>query len=594
MFQAVSQLDLGALTVKHNESVCTMNKMMSFVSVTSLATRSTFNGHGLRPMVCCRPQSALRHRLHARVSCLTTLRAVFVWSNKNEMFADDDSDGTEADSERESFDDDIDDVDIDDVDVSDDEDEDDDDEEDDEEDDEYDLRGDDRSPDTDRHGFLEIDARKFSQPRNTSDFSPRNHSMFGGARADLGGSQTSSAGNNFGSSSSAGHRAFGEEANVGNHLYDILRSYTAGPDDVSRLQSNASECAMDAFRRTVLGIMGALPSDTYDVAVTCDRVGFWRLMQSSLCTGYCLRNAEYRMSLNNTMSATAPQNSSGTHLSTRAGRASTRGSTNVSSPPHAAKSVPAQHESEGHTPSDPTSPSASASPPSSSAKRSRSGSKDRPSKDRPSKVNRSSSTSRRDSSSEPDYMRSVPFRGKVDSSSVSGIVKWWDNEHDAMKEMSASDYVSKLEAEVEILRDRLDAVHNNDKHNGNRLLEFMKTLSMDKITGLTAGIDPVTEDCFTRVTKSVLGEVNVSKVQVQYSTSRDYLAHITFWCLLVGYTLRNLEKRMEMQNLFNSTESVASSFMRSKSPPSSPSSPSSSSQQSPPSSPHTPPPSPSS
>lgn len=302
-----------------------------------------------------------------------------------------------------------------------------------------------------------------------------------------------------------------EDTNGACRLFDSLRQYTKGPDDLARLRSDASEYASDAFKRTVLGIVGALPSEAYEVTITSDRSGLRRLLVSSLSTGYALRNAEFRMILNESLSPTF-------------------GSTSSSS----------AHQSHTQTPSLPE--DAVQDTP--------------PKRGRPVSGKKSPTSSMDDSSqSEPEYMKNVPFRERVDASSLDGNVQWWDTTLGARQEMNAKDYVARLEAENELLRDRLRASVGYEDQGGNKLLDFMKTMSKDKIEALQSDMSAMTEDTFRRVVKSILGDVDSIKVQTTYSTNRDYLAQLTFWCLLVGYTVRNLEKRVEMQALFEGSES---------------------------------------
>jgi hypothetical protein len=263
----------------------------------------------------------------------------------------------------------------------------------------------------------------------------------------------------------------------------------------------------------VLGIVGALPSEAYEVTITSDRAGLGRLMHSSLCTGYALRNAEFRLALNDALNdALAPG----------CGKAETAGVV-------AAGKGKAPASKRGRPSKKPPAAATSAGP---------------------------------GGGGEPDYMRKVPARGgprDVDSSQVAGRVQWWDADLERRLEMGGAEYVAKLESENELLRDRLAASAAHGEHASNRILEFMKSLSRDKITSLQREVSPLSEDAFRRVLTSVLGELNGEKVQTTFSTSRDYLAQITWWCLLSGYTMRNLEKKDEMTVLFANTESLDSS-----------------------------------
>lgn len=271
----------------------------------------------------------------------------------------------------------------------------------------------------------------------------------------------------------------------GKRLYAALRRYSKGPEDVDGIRGRTSDEAADAFRRVVMGIFGTIPGDSFDIVVNTERHGMSRLMQSSLATGYALRNAEYRMVLSNALSGPA---SSFTPVSSPAGETDSSASDSASA--------------------------------------------------------------------EPDYMRVVPRRGKVDLSRLAGSVDWWDGERDERTEMDVTDYVARLEAENELLRERLSASRAHES-NSNKLLDYMRTLSPEKIAGLQAHISAEALDAFKMTVRHVLGEVNPSKVQVSYSTSRDYMGQLAFWCLLVGYHVRNLEKKFEMTRMLDVAEEAA-------------------------------------
>eukprot|EP00178_Gracilaria_changii_P023254 TRINITY_DN70576_c0_g1_i1.p1 TRINITY_DN70576_c0_g1~~TRINITY_DN70576_c0_g1_i1.p1 ORF type:complete len:454 (-),score=104.77 TRINITY_DN70576_c0_g1_i1:1351-2544(-) len=271
-----------------------------------------------------------------------------------------------------------------------------------------------------------------------------------------------------------------------NPLFAAIRSNTQGPDDMHRLRQLASEGATETFRDVVVGVLGNMPTDVYEVIITTDRNGMSRLMHSSLCTGYALRNAEFRMLLNDNMNSY--------HRS--------------------------HHERTRHD----------------------------------------TSAVRDLFAAEPPHVHNVPRTPKPDKSTLKGVVRWWDAEHQAKQELTAAEYVAKLEAENELLRERLTATHLNGA-NRNQLMAFVRTLTPQKLTELQSNLSEDVVAAFKSVVKSVLGELNVAKVQMTFSTTRDYLAQLTFWCLLVGYCLRNLEKRMEMTKIFENTEAYAESAL---------------------------------
>ncbi|XP_077220721.1 MAR-binding filament-like protein isoform X1 [Tasmannia lanceolata] len=69
------------------------------------------------------------------------------------------------------------------------------------------------------------------------------------------------------------------------------------PLDVSVIQKDVPADTVDAMKRTISGMLGLLPSDQFHVLIEA----FWeplsKLLVSSMMTGYTLRNAEYRLCL---------------------------------------------------------------------------------------------------------------------------------------------------------------------------------------------------------------------------------------------------------------------------------------------------------
>ena len=157
---------------------------------------------------------------------------------------------------------------------------------------------------------------------------------------------------------------------------------------------------------------------------------------------------------------------------------------------------------------------------------------------------------------EPDYMRDVPKRGSVRTAQVSGVVHWWDGVKDVRAEMSAAEYVAKLEAENELLKSRLNAkkLHGADD---NRILDYMKTVAPEKIASLQTDMGADALECFKVIIRRTLGNVSSDKVSITYSTSRDYISQLSFWCLLVGYHVRNIEKKLEMSRMLQPESTVS-------------------------------------
>ncbi|KAK1322725.1 hypothetical protein QJS10_CPA02g00352 [Acorus calamus] len=69
------------------------------------------------------------------------------------------------------------------------------------------------------------------------------------------------------------------------------------PLDVSLIQKDVPPNTVDAMKRTVSGMLGLLPSDQFSVMIEAFWEPLFKLLVSSMMTGYTLRNAEYRLCL---------------------------------------------------------------------------------------------------------------------------------------------------------------------------------------------------------------------------------------------------------------------------------------------------------
>ncbi|KAL6599628.1 hypothetical protein ACP70R_045765 [Stipagrostis hirtigluma subsp. patula] len=68
------------------------------------------------------------------------------------------------------------------------------------------------------------------------------------------------------------------------------------PLDLSVIQKDVAPETVDAMKRTISGMLGLLPSDQFRVVIEALWNPFFKLLVSSIMTGYTLRNAEYRLS----------------------------------------------------------------------------------------------------------------------------------------------------------------------------------------------------------------------------------------------------------------------------------------------------------
>ena len=77
---------------------------------------------------------------------------------------------------------------------------------------------------------------------------------------------------------------------------NTLLSYvkTMDPETITHLSRPASAEVMQVIEHNVIGLLGGLPSQNFDVTVTTNRENLGRLLASAMMSGYFLRGAEQR------------------------------------------------------------------------------------------------------------------------------------------------------------------------------------------------------------------------------------------------------------------------------------------------------------
>jgi hypothetical protein len=91
----------------------------------------------------------------------------------------------------------------------------------------------------------------------------------------------------------------GESANL---LWEYVRSLS--PDSIDRLSKPTSNEVFQVMEHNIVGILGNLPSDHFNISITTSRENFGKLLASAMISGYFIRNAEQRMSFEKTLQVT--------------------------------------------------------------------------------------------------------------------------------------------------------------------------------------------------------------------------------------------------------------------------------------------------
>lgn len=83
------------------------------------------------------------------------------------------------------------------------------------------------------------------------------------------------------------------EKRGGNALLDYVQSMS--PETVSQLSRPVSSDVMQAMEHNIIGLLGGLPGQHFDISVTTSREHLGRLLASAMMSGYFLKSAEQRL-----------------------------------------------------------------------------------------------------------------------------------------------------------------------------------------------------------------------------------------------------------------------------------------------------------
>ncbi|KAL0343945.1 UNVERIFIED_CONTAM: hypothetical protein Sangu_1281900 [Sesamum angustifolium] len=270
------------------------------------------------------------------------------------------------------------------------------------------------------------------------------------------------------------------------------------PLDNSIISKGVSDSAKDSMKQTISTMLGLLPSDQFSVTVRVSKQPLDRLIVSSIITGYTLWNAEYRISLMRNFDI---------------------------SPDSLRRSDLAEHNSE---------------------------------------VRWEESDS---GGGEKGIGGGVELRA-VELERMN-LQKFRDLTPEASK------YIEQLELELSTAKEELRARKLENlqmehiKKSNNNLLEYLRSLESDMVTELSRPSSPEVEEIIHQLAQNILrrffkeelasnceGDLAVSGIQNyqdgdnEFSdtigTSRDYLAKLLFWCMLLGHHLRGLENRLHL------------------------------------------------
>ncbi|KAL3514856.1 hypothetical protein ACH5RR_027573 [Cinchona calisaya] len=137
---------------------------------------------------------------------------------------------------------------------------------------------------------------------------------------------------------------------------------------------------------------------------------------------------------------------------------------------------------------------------------------------------------------------------------VTGEVIIWNNISGPEK-LDAVKYMELLEAKIEELNCQID---RNFSHEQNELLDYLKTLEPHNLKELsgTAGEDVILAmNTFIKRLLAV-SEPSQMKTTVTETSARE-LAKLLYWLMMVGYSIRNIEVRFDMERILGIPPKIA-------------------------------------
>ncbi|TKY75315.1 hypothetical protein E2542_SST04082 [Spatholobus suberectus] len=150
--------------------------------------------------------------------------------------------------------------------------------------------------------------------------------------------------------------------------------------------------------------------------------------------------------------------------------------------------------------------------------------------------------------------KDVPDYAPGTQKNVSGEVIRWNNVSGAER-IDAKKYIELLEAEIEELNRQVGRQSSNAQ---NELLEYLKSLEPRNLKELTSSAGEDVVLAMNTFIKRLLAVSDPSQMKTSVSeTSAAELAKLLYWLMVVGYSIRNIEVRYDMERVLGTPPKLA-------------------------------------
>lgn len=75
------------------------------------------------------------------------------------------------------------------------------------------------------------------------------------------------------------------------------------PETIAQLSKPSSPEILQVMERNIIGLLGGLPPESFDVTITTSREALGRLLASAMMSGYFLKSAEQRLAFEKALQA---------------------------------------------------------------------------------------------------------------------------------------------------------------------------------------------------------------------------------------------------------------------------------------------------
>ncbi|MBA0823240.1 hypothetical protein Goarm_019984, partial [Gossypium armourianum] len=280
---------------------------------------------------------------------------------------------------------------------------------------------------------------------------------------------------------------------------DILLEYVKNvqPEFMELFVKRAPQQVVEAMRQTVTNMIGTLPPQFFAVTVTTVAENLAQLMYSVMMTGYMFKNAQYRLELQQSLEQAA--------LPEVQEKKAAAVTLPLNPYPKSIGSwflvLPSHHLRGGLF-----------------------------------------------------WNHDVPDYAPGTQKNVSGEVIRWNNVSGPEK-IDAKKYIELLEAEIEELNRQ---VGRNSANGPNELLEYLKSLEPQNLKELTSSAGEDVVFAMNTFIKRLLAVSDPDQMKTSVTeTSAPELAKLLYWLMVVGYSLRNIEVRFDMERVLGTPPKLA-------------------------------------